>query len=149
MTTIAYKDGEIAYDGRRVHDATIVADDVDKAALAGENIYFAACAPADPETFADAHAAGQTRMNADFRALAFVVKPHGVYLAGANEGEIWEMPIDSPYAIGSGADHALTAMDLGCSAKGAVIKAAARDTHTGGRIRVYDIASGKLKKGSR
>ena len=44
-----------------------------------------------------------------------------------------------PYAIGSGADHAFTAMDCGCSAKEAVQMAVKRDTCTGGRIRSFKL----------
>jgi ATP-dependent protease HslVU (ClpYQ) peptidase subunit len=40
----------------------------------------------------------------------------------------------SKAAIGSGSDHALTAMDAGCSPERAVEIAAARDTRTGGII---------------
>ena len=41
--------------------------------------------------------------------------------------------------IGSGADHGLTAMDCGLSAKEAVKKAAYRDLGTGGKIRTYKL----------
>lgn len=41
------------------------------------------------------------------------------------------------FAIGSGAKHALTAMDLGLDAKEAVKMAMKRDIYTGGRIRTF------------
>ena len=53
------------------------------------------------------------------------------------EDGFWKSPIPAGaiYAIGSGADHAITAMDMGASAIGAVEMAAKRDTGTGGIIR--------------
>lgn len=45
---------------------------------------------------------------------------------------------DCPFAIGSGEDHALTAMDMGATAKEAVEFAAKRDSKTGGLIRAFD-----------
>ena len=44
-----------------------------------------------------------------------------------------------PYATGSGQHHALTAMDMGATAKEAVKMAIMRDTNSGGRIRTYKI----------
>jgi|TARA_R110000803_G_scaffold54828_1_gene111652 hypothetical protein len=46
---------------------------------------------------------------------------------------------DMMLCIGSGADHGLTAMDCGLSAKEAVKKAAYRDLGTGGKIRTYKL----------
>jgi hypothetical protein len=42
-------------------------------------------------------------------------------------------------AIGTGTDHAITAMDCGLSAREAVKMAMKRDTGTGGRIRTYKV----------
>jgi len=44
---------------------------------------------------------------------------------------------DKVYSIGSGSDHALTAMDMGATAEKAVEMAMQRDICTGGRIRLY------------
>ena len=49
------------------------------------------------------------------------------------------IPIDPPFAIGSGQDFALSAMLLGKSAKDAVEFAMTRDTSTGGAIVVVEV----------
>jgi hypothetical protein len=45
--------------------------------------------------------------------------------------------LDNPCAIGSGTDHALTAMDMGATAEEAIGWAAKRDAGTGGTIRTF------------
>lgn len=50
--------------------------------------------------------------------------------------------MDRPFAIGSGRDFALAAMDMGASAKEAVEAAAKRDVYTGGTIRTLIIDKG-------
>ena len=64
--------------------------------------------------------------------------PPAMSKAGANEA-FWKFEMDKNkiYSIGSGSDHALTAMDMGATAEKAVEMAAQRDICTGGRIRVY------------
>lgn len=62
---------------------------------------------------------------------------HGV---GNSDGVfISPMSLDNPVACGSGMDHALTAMDMGATAKEAVKWAMKRDTLTGGRIRTFKL----------
>tara|TARA_R110000796_G_scaffold143647_3_gene260326 strand:- start:411 stop:617 length:207 start_codon:yes stop_codon:yes gene_type:complete len=65
-----------------------------------------------------------------------------------NEERLFKTPesLKSCIALGSGADHAYTAMDCGLSAKEAVKKAAYRDCGTGGRIRSYTIKTEKAKQ---
>lgn len=46
---------------------------------------------------------------------------------------------ETPAAIGSGMDHALSAMDAGCSPHRAVELAALRDPNTGGQITVLHL----------
>lgn len=59
------------------------------------------------------------------------------------EDGFWKSPIppSATYAIGSGADHAITAMDMGANAFLAVQMAAKRDTGTGGTIRALVIGA--------
>ena len=53
------------------------------------------------------------------------------------DGEVheYQQEIKYNYAVGSGKDYAIAAMDFGCSAEGAVEYAAKRDCGTGGRTR--------------
>lgn len=56
----------------------------------------------------------------------------GAFLAADDSGRF--VPLEAPFAIGSGSDHAVTAMDAGMSPGQAVALAALRDPHTGGTI---------------
>jgi hypothetical protein len=58
----------------------------------------------------------------------------GKKLSDADELCVIEAVDDEYYAIGSGAAHAITAMDCGKNAMQAVRYAARRDINTGGRI---------------
>lgn len=51
-----------------------------------------------------------------------------------SEGGKPPFEIDAPAAIGSGSDHAVTALDLGCTAADAVRAAMKRDVKSGGRV---------------
>jgi len=73
---------------------------------------------------------------------ALVVDDGVLYYAGLSlEDGFWRIKLEfnKTRAIGSGRDHALTAMDMGATAKEAVKWAMKRDTGTGGRIRTYKL----------
>ncbi len=75
-------------------------------------------------------------------ATALVLDKGELYLAIFNKGEnISICPEDTNriMALGSGEDHALTAMDMGATAKEAIKWAMKRDTGTGGRIRTFKL----------
>jgi len=142
MTTIAYKDGVIAYDSRITRDTEIVDDDSQKCheekgvkfILAGKTSHYARLVSAYFGT-------AELR---DLQCSAIVVDADGLWYAGNDaEDGFWKSPIDSdkPYAIGSGGLHALTAMDMGATAAEAVEMAKKRDTCTGGLVRTLIIAA--------
>jgi len=64
-----------------------------------------------------------------------------LYICSISGGRMFKTPESSKsvFAIGSGQDHALTAMDCGLSAKEAIKMAAKRDVNTGGRVRTFKI----------
>lgn len=64
---------------------------------------------------------------------ALLLLPDGSLLQCDEDGS---SPCAAPAAIGSGKDHALTAMDMGADAEKAVEMAARRDPFTGGKITV-------------
>lgn len=64
-------------------------------------------------------------------STALVLRSDGTLLQVDEEGAI---TIRAPAAIGSGRDHALTAMDMGADPERAVEMAAKRDPFTGGKI---------------
>jgi hypothetical protein len=144
MTTIAYKDGVIAYDSRETLGTTIVDDDCDKC-LVREGIQFF-CTGSTPDY--------EALMSAYFGEVsAGLIEAGGIAL---DKGTLWllgysettgfwkdRLRADNPFAIGTGSLHALTAMDMGASAYQAVEMAMKRDSCTGGTIRTFKIALGE------
>jgi ATP-dependent protease HslVU (ClpYQ) peptidase subunit len=142
MTTIAYKDKVIAYDSRRTAGDTITDDDADKKIEVEGVQFFLSGATSDIQRFIDLYFGRATDFkNCDCSAM--VVVDGKLYLVGIDEesGGLWKEPkrLDIPHAIGSGKDHALTAMDMGASPVEAVQMAAERNCKTGGRIRTFSL----------
>jgi len=143
MTTIAYKDGVIAYDSQITSGNTITYDDYQKCHEVKGVRFFMCCKTCDYTALQDAYFGGVVTKEVD--ASAIVADSDGLWCVGAGVQEgFWKSPVmlDSIYAIGSGADHALTAMDMGATASQAVQMAAKRDTGTGGTIRTVIIGAG-------
>jgi len=142
MTTIAYKDGVIAYDSRMNAGATIVDDDFDKKTDRDGVSFFCTGSSPDIENLIELYL-GRDNGAHDISASAFVVKDGSMYLVGWNKTDgIWrdKLSPEKPYTIGSGSDHAWTAMDCGKSAVEAVELAKKRDSGTGGLVRSYKVA---------
>ena len=139
MTTIAYKDGIIAYDGRITRSHQIVYDDFDKC-LDRDGVKFVCSgSTADFEGLISAYFGGEAP---NCSAVALVVADGGVWHSAVDENSgFWKAPLimDRPYAIGSGSEYALTAMDMGASAYQAVEMAMKRDSCTGGKIRTLTV----------
>ena len=149
MTTIAYKDGVVAFDSRVcTSDDRIAVLDYDKSRKAGGVKFFFAGAMPDIEDFMLDYLAGEYYELEPLDCVAFVIDHGRLYLSGVDDkGHLWRDPykLTQHAAIGSGSSHALTAMDLGCDAKTAVKMAMLRDSRTGGRIRTYRIPGYKSK----
>jgi len=142
MTTIAYKDGIIATDGRIRNDDIVATDDREKRyEVDGGFIFFAG----SDRTIDALQALGSFAAGAEVGSScwnAFFVNDNGdLYLCGAEDGKVWmEKDRDlMPTAIGSGTHLALAAMDMGLTAAEAVEYASTRDTATGGTIREWRV----------
>lgn len=142
MTTIAYKDGVIAYDSLVTAGGTVVYDDFDKKRERNGVLFFGSGATADIELLITAYFGEAPGCDLDARALAF--HDGKLSLLVFESGRVFESEVlaDRPYAIGSGQDHAWTAMDMGATAYQAVELAAKRDTGTGGKIRAFTLPKG-------
>lgn len=143
MTTIAYKDGVIAYDSQITSGNTITYDDYQKCHEVKGVRFFMCGKTCDYAALQDAYFGAAVTKEVD--ASAIVADSDGLWCVGAGVQEgFWKSPImlDSIYAIGSGADHAITAMDMGDTAYQAVQMAAKRDTGTGGTIHTVIIGAG-------
>ncbi|MHA6234270.1 proteasome subunit beta [Pseudomonas fluorescens group sp. PF-69] len=139
MTTIAYKDGIIAYDGRITRGNQIVYDDFDKC-LERDGVQFVCSGGiSDFDKIVSAYFGGEV---SDCSAVALIVVDGAVWHSAVDENTgFWKSPLmlDKPYALGSGTEHALTAMDMGASAYQAVEMAMKRDSCTGGKIRTLTV----------
>jgi len=138
MTTIALniKDREIAADGRCTASTLIVSDNHNKFDKVAGCTFAVAGNVSDIEALIDAYIYGSEDKET-LQAEGLVLDGGEAYLVHVVEGKCIKTPITGNYAIGSGCDFALAAMDLlGCTAKEAVKYAMKRDCATGGRIRV-------------
>ena len=143
MTTIAYKDGIIAYDGRITRGNQIVYDDFDKC-LERDGVQFVCSGgTSDFDKIVSAYFGGEV---SDCSAVALIVTEGAIWHSAVDENTgFWKsaMMLDKPYALGSGTEHALTAMDMGASAYQAVEMAMKRDSCTGGLVRTLSITPEK------
>lgn len=133
MTTIVYRDGVIAVDSRSTAGGTITNDGRDKSRI--ENgVLFVTCGTAgDQDEIINAYNGDKFDNTAEIGAL--ISDKGKVYVAGINKDDgFWKLDItDQYYSIGSGSDHAWTALDLGCTAAEAV-KMAIKPIWASGRI---------------
>lgn len=138
MTTIAYRDGIIAYDSRATRGKLVADDNFNKCAKVDGLLFFFCGSVSDLQYLIDGYTKGaEPPKSSDI--CAFVVDKGEVYRAGTDEGVFWKEAASPIDATGSGFAHALTAMDCGLSAFEAVKMAAKRDSATGGKIRQYKV----------
>lgn len=144
MTTIAYKDGVIAYDGRQTRNDRIVSDDAPKCQVVDGVSFFLSGAVCDEKALIAAYFG--TPSTVPVECSGYVVDGGKLMMVGHDDKTgIWkqELELSNPDAIGSGAAYALAAMDMGASAEDAVRAAMKRDIYTGGMIRVVIIDEGR------
>jgi hypothetical protein len=138
MTTIAYKNGLIAYDSRVVKGDDSIASDVsDKQFVAGGVRFFISGSLGDDERFVACWGKPCKGKNLDVNALVY--DGEQLWYCGSNDKGIWKTRISESdgCCIGSGRAHAQTALDMGADAETAVKMAAKRDTCTGGNINTF------------
>ena len=139
MTTIAYKDGVIAYDSRETSSGTILSDEAEKRTEhEGVSFFLSGNCGEDIEymkVWAD------RACTEKFQCGGFAVDAEGVLWGCGGDPTPWRHHIDPKQvsARGSGSDHALTAMDMGATAEEAVQWAIKRDNCTGGIIRTFKV----------
>lgn len=142
MTTIAYKDGIIAYDSRMVIGDTIVDDDYNKChTRKGVKIFISGSPASIENVWSNYDSASYTTKAKESEMWGLAYDEGVLYYVTGEDNHYSKQALDlaKPFATGSGWNHAITAMDMGASAKKAVKMAAKRDTHTGGRIRTFKI----------
>ncbi|WP_439851141.1 proteasome subunit beta [Pseudomonas syringae] len=148
MTTIAYKDGVIAYDSRTTRGTTISDDDCEKLqTVNGVQFICTGCA-----CDFDALIAGYfgTVAGSQVEASGYAIDDGKLFLIGYDDKTgFWKssLNLDRVDAIGSGSPFALTAMDMGSTAAEAVEMAKKRDTGTGGLVRTLNIREEDVPQG--
>lgn len=138
MTTIAYnhKDKEIAFDSRLTRGSTIASDNYNKAIKKSGLTFILAGSTSDCDLVASMY---PDRLTREVDCYGFLIDSGVVYWVSSDDLEIKILELSYNEAAGSGQDHALTAMDLGLSAKDSVKMSAKRDSNTGGKIRVIKV----------
>jgi len=140
VTTIAYKDGVIAYDSRATRGTTITDDDCEKLeTVKGVHFLLTGCA-CDFDALIAAYFG--TIATAPVEASAYAFDGDTLWLIGYDEKTgFWKgrLRLDTCDAIGSGSSFALVAMDMGATAAEAVEMAKKRDSCTGGLVRTLAI----------
>ena len=144
MTTIAYKDGVIAYDSRQTRNSAIVSDNAPKCQVVDGVSFFLSGAVCDEKALIAAYFG--TASPVPVECSGYVVDGGKLMMVGHDDKTgIWkqELELSNPDAIGSGAAYAVAAMDMGASAEDAVKAAMKWDIYTGGTIRTVIIDSSK------
>ena len=137
MTTIAYDGKTIAYDSRETMGDFISSDKHDKH-IYSQGIHFFYCGTViDCQEFINSYESGEC--SPDISCQVFMAQDGQVYRSSHELGTIWVEYMDEPFAMGTGADFAIGAMDMGADAKQAVKIACGRDTKSGGRIRTFKV----------
>ena len=146
MTTIAYKDGIIAWDSRITANNFIVDDDYDKHIVIADTHFFVAGATEFSEDFCNAYAARSPTVK-DMEVGAIVVEANGKLFKSSVEESggqfrIWRSPYRQgcpPFALGSGHDFAIAFMDMGLTAEEAVQRVMKFDAATGGKVHTFQV----------
>ncbi len=137
MTTIAYnhRDREMATDSQATAGYCTVSTTTTKLFRVVDG-WLAFCGNwADAQCLMDYLAGDEV----DLKGLevgAFIMPDTGnpYQLVLSNAGRVQQMPISCSFALGSGSDYALGAMEAGASAKDAVKAAIKYDVFSGGRV---------------
>jgi len=147
MTTIAYKDGVVAYDSRITARDLIRSDSHDKKIEQNGVAFFISGYTCDDDRFISIYFGKETNYKGMDESYAIVVEGDKIWLCGVDEGSgLFRSQIqpDEVYVIGSGTPYAYTAMDMGATAIEAVRMAAKRDVRTGGEIRSFELPKGGI-----
>lgn len=144
MTTIAYKDGIIAYDSRMTAYNVVVDDNFNKL-FQNNGVSLLYCGDVgDIEDFLRFYFDNEIpSRQLDCEALVVTLdKFHCVDVVSDGEDyRIRKIPLrkDNHYAIGSGTKLSLAAMDMGACSYDAVKLACSRDIYSGGKIRTFTL----------
>lgn len=139
MTTIVYANNEMAWDSRSTASGSIISDVSQKRHVHAGVTFWCAGTVGDYDEFFLAYLKG-TAAPRELNVAAFILDKGRLVRAGCDSGgSIWTSPVREAQTIGSGGEHAITAIDCGCTPAQAVRMAAKRDSATGGKIRTQKL----------
>lgn len=141
MTTVAFREGTMASDSRAVdgHGITI-AKKIFRKKVGKKEVLVGVCGDLEAAMlFVDWYGSGDDKLLAALRDLEEAESYYALVWTGKKLFSCGPLcrPMEieeSYYAVGSGACHAMTAMDCGKTAAQAIQLAARRDPNTGGRV---------------
>ena len=134
MTTIAWDGVSVAADGRE-SDGGIIASDNRKKIIKSKDLIFGYCGSVpDGEHLIDIVVNGSDILKNDLNANLITIQDGQILMHGVSGGCLNSWEPATPYAMGSGEQFAIAAMDMGMNAKDAVKYAMTRDLGTGGKI---------------
>lgn len=140
MTTIAYRDGVIAFDSRVTEDDLIISDSYNKSyEIDNLKIFFAGDVILLPALAGCIQDESPAAVVGEIEAIVWT--GNTLLWVSLEQGCFYKMPMafNSYFSIGSGKAHAYTAMDMGADALTAVKMAAKRDKNTGGTVNSFSI----------
>ena len=136
MTTIACDGKSMAADGQAQAGGAICCRSMVKVFALSDGSLYGACGDSgDGERHMKwvdegCEGAPPEKLDTDFGFLC--LRPTGRLFEGGSSALLTE--IEAPFAVGSGGEIALGAMDAGATAEQAVAIAASRNPHTGGKV---------------
>ena len=138
MTTIAYRDGIIAYDSLIVAGETIIYNNYEKSIVYKDARFFITGSVSNYDNVLNDWFDSKPK---DLESSGFVLDGGELFEFGYSVEGMWKerVKLDGYCAIGSGYKFAFAAMDCGASAEEAVMKASERCVYTGGKIRTFKI----------
>ncbi|WKW89021.1 peptidase HslV family protein [Pseudomonas phage LSL4] len=140
MTTIAYKDGIIATDGRITQGGVITDEDAEKRLEVNGIVFWLSGAVCDWKVIAEAYVNGDGMEDQELKVSGLVLDGDGLHFISWDGGIYSEkVNLERPRAAGSGTQFALGAMMAGASAEEAVEAAKALDIYSGGTVRSYKL----------
>ena len=138
MTTIAYRDGIIAYDSLITSGEVIIYNNYEKSIVCKGVRFFIAGALSN---YDDVVSDWFDSKSKDLESSGFALDCDELFEFGYDVKGMWKerVKLDGYCAIGSGYKFALTAMDCGATAGEAIKRASERCLYTGGNIRTFKI----------
>ena len=137
MTTIVYANNEMAWDSRITQGGSISTDTAQKRYEVGGCTFWCAGTVGDFQEFCEAYAGRKAAR--ELEVTAFVLDQGKLYLTSTDGPDVWTSPVVDARSIGSGAHHAITAIDCGLTPAQAIKMAAKRDSRTGGKVRTQKL----------